>query len=42
MKKDPIVYFACMEENFQVIHEINSAIIHGGRNRIVREVGVKY
>ncbi|GBL92082.1 KRAB-A domain-containing protein 2 [Araneus ventricosus] len=39
---DPIVYYTCMEENFQIIHEIHIAIGHGGRNRMMREVKTTY
>jgi hypothetical protein len=41
-EKDPIIYYTCMEENFQIIHEIHIAIGHGGRNRMMREVKAKY
>ena len=35
-------YYVQIEELFNVIHEIHVSIGHGGRNRMVKEIGLKY
>lgn len=38
----PIIYFAFLEETFQIIHDCHLAIGHGGRVRMMKELKSKY
>ncbi|XP_020298040.1 KRAB-A domain-containing protein 2-like [Pseudomyrmex gracilis] len=41
-ERDPIIYYTFLEEIFDIIHETHISIGHGGQNRMMKELRIKY
>jgi hypothetical protein len=41
-EKTKILYYVTFDELFNVIHEAHIAVGHGGRNRMIKELNLKY